>query len=77
MKRWLIKRNKNQQSVSLHTYSTPVKPADFRVHGPGPETTAHTRRFCKRKARRREARCKGSHFTSEETKNFLRIEAKQ
>ncbi len=76
MKRWLIRRNKNQQCISLHTYGTPVKPADFRAYGPWPETTAHTRRLCKRKTKRWAARWKGNNFTSEEIKTFLRSEAK-
>ncbi len=50
MKRWPIIRNKNQQSVSLHTYGTPVKHADLRAVSLCPETTAHIRNILQNKS---------------------------
>jgi hypothetical protein len=52
MKRQLIPRNKARQDLALCTYGTPTKPFLFRIYGQRPETSVHTRRFCKRKQKR-------------------------
>lgn len=54
MKRQLIQRNKTRQTLAMCTYGIPTKPFLFRIYGPRPEPTVHTRRFCNRKQKRRQ-----------------------
>lgn len=77
MKRRLIRHNKNQQSTALHTYGTPVKPADLRVYGHWPETTVHTRLYYRRKAKRRERKWTQHNIESGTITAFLRGEINQ
>ena len=55
MKRQLTQRNKARQTLALCIYGIPTKPFLFRIYGPRPETSVHTRRFCKRKQKRRQS----------------------
>jgi hypothetical protein len=57
MKRQLIQLNKARQTCALRTYGTPTKPFLFSIYGPRPETSVHTRLFCKRKEKRRYLNC--------------------
>jgi hypothetical protein len=70
MKRQLIQRNKARQTLALRTYGIPTKPFLFRIFGPSPKTSVHTRRFCKRKQKRRQFNC--GQVSLEAIRAFLR-----